>query len=113
MTQPFSTDEIARARSVPFRTVLEHLGAHVKLDKDYTPLDASRRSVRIQVGYRGRDYRLVVTGEKFVNELLPLDTPNRGGGGAIDFARHITGLGFVQSVKVCLDAIEAKREASR
>ncbi|MDK9704615.1 MAG: hypothetical protein OEL20_15885 [Sulfuritalea sp.] len=113
MTKPFSPAEIAQARSVPFRIALEHLGAHVKVDRDYTPLDPSRRSVRLQVGYNGRDYRLVVTGDKFVNELLPLDTANRGGGGAIDLVKHITGLGFVQSVKVCLDAIEAKQKAGQ
>ena len=113
MTHPFSPAEVAQARKVPFRTALEHLGAHIKLDKDYTPLDVSRRSLRLQVGYQGHNYRLVVTGEKFVNELLPLNAPNRGGGGAIDLVKHITGLGFVQSVKLCLDATEAKREAGR
>lgn len=109
MTQPFSGRETDKARSVPFRTVLEYLGAHVKQDKDYAPLDPLRRSVRLQVGYQGRDYRLVVTGEKFVNELLSLEVPHRGGGGAIDLVMHITGLGFVQSVKICLDASEAKQ----
>lgn len=113
MTQPFSPAEVAQARRVPLTTVLEYLGAHVKLDKDYAPLDASRHSVRLQVGYHGRDYRLVVTGEKFVNELLPLEAPNRGGGGAIDLVKHITGLCFLQSVKVCLDAAGVKQETGR
>lgn len=113
MTQPFSPSEIAKARNVPLRTVLEHLGAHVKVDTNYAPLDPSRRSVRLQVGYKGRDYRFVVTGDKFVNELLPVDRTNRGGGGAIDLVKHITGLGFVQSVKVCLDAMEATQGADR
>lgn len=113
MTQPFSPAQVVQARNVPFRTILEHLGAYFKLDKDYTPLDPSRRSVRLHVGYHGRDFRLVVTGEKFVDELLPLDIPSRGGGGAIDLVKHITGLGFVESVRVCLDAIEAKQEAGR
>ncbi|BBN90125.1 hypothetical protein [Azospira sp. I09] len=113
MTHTFSPAEIARVSSVPFRTVLEHLGAHVKQFKDYTPLDPSRCSVRLQVGYHGRDYRLVVTGEKFVNELQPLDTQNRGGSGTIDLVINITGLGFVQSVKNCLDAIKAKPKAGR
>lgn len=89
-----------------------HIGAHIKVDKDYAPLDPARHSERIQVGYQGSDFRLVVTGEKFVNELLPLDSPNRGGGGAIDLIKHITGIGFVQSVKVCLDAIGAWQETS-
>lgn len=109
MTQPFSPIEIARARRAPFRTVLEHLGAYVKADRHYTPLDPSRRSLRLHVNYNGRDYRLVITGEKFVNDLVPHDTPNRGGGGAIDLVKHVTGFGFVQSVKVCLDAIDTKQ----
>lgn len=50
-----------------------------------------------------------MTGEKFLNELLPADTPHRGGGGAIDFVRHVTGCNFVQAVKICLDAFTAGR----
>lgn len=113
MTQSFSPAQVVQVRNVPFRTILEHLGAYSKLSKDYTSPDPSRRSVRLYVGYHGRDFRLVVTDEKFVHELLPLDNPSRGGGGAIDLVKHITGLGFVQSVRVCLDAIEAKQEAGR
>ena len=112
-SQPFSHAEIAQARSATFKTVLDHLGAHVKQDNDYTPLDPARRSVRLQVGYQGRDFRLVVTGEKFVNELLPVETASRGGGGAIDLVKHITGLGFVQSVKACLDALAAQQVAGK
>lgn len=108
--KPFSSAEITQARNAPFRLVLEHLGAYVKVDKDYAPVDRSRRSVRLQVAYSGRDYRLVVTGEKFVNELLPLDAPNRGGGGTIDLVKHITGIGFVQAVRVCLEAIQAPQQ---
>lgn len=109
MISSFSPAQIAEARAVPFRAVLQYLGVHIKPDNDYAPLDPTSRGMRLQVSYRGRDFRLVVTGEKFVNELLPLDTPNRGGGGAIDLVKHITGLGFVHVVKVCLDAIEASQ----
>lgn len=109
MTRPFSPAQIAEARAVSFRAVLQYLGAYIKLDNDYAPLDPTSQSVRLHVCYRCRDFRLVVTGEKFVNELLPLDITNRGGGGAIDLVRHISGLSFVQAVKVCLDAIEARQ----
>lgn len=85
--------------------MLDQLGAYHKLDPDYTPLDPGRKSKRVQVNYQGRDFRFVLTGEKFVNELLPEGMPNRGGGGAIDFARHVAGLNFVQAVRVCLDAL--------
>ena len=109
---PWNTEQIAEARRVRFSTVLEHLGAYHKIDKDYTPLDPTRKSIRVQIGYQGRDYRFIITGEKFVNELLPEGSPNRGGGGAIDFVQHITGLGFVQAVNVCLDAEKSLSQGS-
>lgn len=101
---PWTTDQINQARRVPFIAVLTFIGAYFKRDHEYEPLDPSRRSVRLQVGYKGRDYRFIITGEKLVNELVPVEQPNRGGGGAIDLVRHITGFGFVQAVKLCLDA---------
>ena len=113
VTRPFSPDQIAQARAVPFRTVLRYLGAYVKVDEDYTPLDPARRCYRLQVGYQGNDFRLVVMGEKFVNELLPHNSSHRGGGGSIDLVMHIAGTDFVQSVKVCLDAIAPKRLAGQ
>lgn len=107
---PWSPNEISQAREVRVTAVLKFLGAHYKRDKDYAPLDPSRPSVRVHVSYQGRDFRFVFTGEKFVNELLPLDSPNRGGGGTIDFVRHITGLAFVQAVKICLEAAEGANQ---
>jgi hypothetical protein len=101
---PWDTEDIAKARGVRLSVVLDHIGAYHKIDPDYTPLDPNRKSIRVQVGYEGRDFRFILTGEKWFNELLPEGTPNRGGGGAIDFVRHVTNLRFVQAVKVCLDA---------
>lgn len=104
---PWNTDQINQARGVRFSVVLDHLGAYHKTDPDYAALDPTRKSVRVHVGYKGRDFRFIFTGEKWLNELLPDGALNRGGGGAIDFVRHISGLGFVQSVKNCLNALEA------
>ncbi len=101
---PWNTEQISQARQVPFLKVLDIIGAYYKRDLEYEPLDASRHSVRIQASYNGRDFRFIFTGEKWVNELLAPGTADRGGGGAIDFVRHVTGQGFVQAVKVCLDA---------
>lgn len=106
MIQPFTPIQIEGARNVPARAVLEHLGAYVKRDETYKPLDTSRHSVRLQINYLQRDFRLIFTGEKFINELLPKDDPNRGGGGAIDLVKHITGMGFLPAVKVCLEVVE-------
>ena len=105
---PWNTEQISQARRVPFSKVLDHLGAHYKRDMDYEPLDPRTRSIRVQVGYQSRDYRFILTGEKWFNELQPEGTPNRGGGGTIDFVRYLTGLGFVQAVTVCLDAGSAE-----
>jgi hypothetical protein len=73
----------------------------------YSALDGTRGSVRVHVGYERKDFCFILTGEKWVNELLPVKHPLRGGGGAIDFVRHLTGCRFVQAVKICLDAREA------
>jgi hypothetical protein len=102
---PWSQEQIDAARAVRFSVVLDHLSAYYKLDPEYSPLDPGRRSKRVHVGYQGHDFRFIFTGDKFVNELMPEGTPLRGGGGAIDFVRHVTGLNFVQAVKVCLDAL--------
>lgn len=102
---PWSQEQVDAARRVRFSAALDQLGAYHKVDRDYEPLDPGRKSVRVQVTYQERDFRFVITGEKFVNELLPEGAPHRGGGGAIDFVRHVTGCNFVQAVKVCLDAL--------
>ena len=104
MTGPWSAEEIAAARRVKFGAVLDYLGAYHKLGKSYAALDPSRRSVRVHVNYECRDFRFILTEEKWLNELLPQRHPERGGGCAIDFVRHLTGLGFVPAVKICLDA---------
>ena len=107
---PWSQEQIDAARTVRASVVLDHLGAFHKLDPSYEALDPGRKSKRVQVSFQGREFRFVFTGEKFVNELRPVGTPNRGGGGAIDFVRHVTGLNFVQAVKVCLDALTAAQQ---
>lgn len=104
---PWTTDEINQARCVPFVTVLDFLGAYYKPDRTYVPREASLGSVRIQVAYGGRDFRFIFSGEKWVNELLPKEHASRGGGGTIDFVRHITSCGFVPAVKICLDALRS------
>lgn len=102
---PWSQEQIDAARVVRFSAVLNHIGAYHKVDDAYEPLDAARRSKRVQVSYQGRDFRFIFTNEKFINELLPPDVTRRGGGGAIDFVRHLTGCNFVQAVKLCLDTL--------
>ncbi len=101
---PWTTDEINHARRVPFLTVLDFLGAYCKRDRDYVPRDSPHGGVRVQVSHEGKDFRFIFTGEKWLNELLPEGHSGRGGGGAIDFVRHLANCGFVHAVKICLDA---------
>lgn len=101
---PWKTAEIERARSVPFHVLLRHIGAYCKLDRTYKSHTALG-SIRVHVNHDGRDFRFVFTGDKWVNELLPPYRSDRGGAGAIDLTAHITGLDFVRSVKICIDAL--------
>lgn len=113
MAGPWSQEEVCVARQVRFSAVLVYLGAYHKVDRDFVPQDERRKSLRVHVNYGGRDFRFIFTGEKWLNELVPQGEAGRGGGGAIDFVRHLTGYGFVQAVKICLDAkasIEPSRE---
>jgi hypothetical protein len=105
--KPWDRHEIEAARSVPFHVLLRYLGAYCKQDRTYKS-HSQNDSVRVHVSYGGRDFTLVFAGEKWVNELLPPDHRVRGGGGAIDLAAHLTGMNFVCSVKVCLDANAAQ-----
>lgn len=105
---PWNTEDIKWARKTPFLAILDYLGAYHKRDLGYSPMDPKRGSIRVQVGYETKDYRFIFTGDKWVNELLPEGHSKRGGGGAIDFVQHVTGCGFVQAVKLCLDARNAK-----
>jgi len=104
MSGPWKDADIYRARSVPLLKVLAHLSDYIKEDYDYTPLDSSLGSRRFQVHCYKRDYRLILTGEKWLDELVDRGAVDRGGGGAIDLVMHLTAANFVQAVKVCLDA---------
>lgn len=104
---PWTDHDIRRARSVPLIRLLDHLCDFVKEARDYTPLVPSCGSRRFQVNCLNRDFRLIVTGEKWVDELVERGSSGRGGGGAIDLAGHLTGANFVQSVRICLDAADS------
>jgi hypothetical protein len=104
---PWTAEEIGRARDVPFYVLLRFIGAYCKVDRSYRS-QTSPEGVRVYVNHNGRDFRFVFTGEKWVNELLPPTLRGRGGAGAIDLTAHITGLDFVRSVKVCVDALNGE-----
>ena len=99
--KPFSSIQINRARAVPLRAVLDALDCYVKQDAEFKP--RSPNSVRLEVNCRGRHFRFVLTGEKWLNELIDRDAPKRGGGGALDFYQHLTGEKFIDAVSACLE----------
>lgn len=102
---PWTPEQIQQARNVPLLKVIRYICDLVKEDRAYQPLDSCRRSRRFQVNCQKRDFRLIVTGEKWVDELQPRGTSGRGGGGAIDLASYLMGVNFVQAVRVCLEAV--------
>lgn len=104
MTGPWTDADVFRARSVPLLKVLSHVCDYVKEDPDYTPRDPATGSRRFQVNFHRRDFRLILTGEKWLDELVNRGAEGRGGGGGIDLVMHLTGANFVQAVKVCLDS---------
>lgn len=106
MTCPWSASDVQKARNEPLIKLMSHICDLVKEDREYRPLDSSRRSCRLQVNCQKRDFRLILTGEKWVDELQPRSTSRRGGGGAIDLASYLMGLNFVQAVRICLEADE-------
>jgi hypothetical protein len=101
---PWQQAEIERARSVPLLAVLAHVAAYVKEDLEYTPRNTSRDSRRFHVSCNDCEFRLILTGEKWFDELVGGTSSRRGGGGAIDLVMHLTGMNFVRAVKACLDA---------
>lgn len=104
MSSPWSASDIQQARDVPLLQVLSHVCDYVKEDRDYVPRDTSTGGRRFHVNCAKRDFRLILTGEKWLDELTDRKAANRGGGGAIDLAMHLLGLDFVQAVRICLEA---------
>lgn len=104
MSGPWSPSAICSARRVPLLKVLLYVSDYLKEDPDYSPRDPSTDSRRFQVNCQKRDFRLILTGEKWLDELMNSGVEGRGRGGGIDLVMHLTGMNFVQAVKICLDA---------
>ena len=89
---------LQRLRCLPALDCLQALGAHLKVDRTYVPRSAIATQ-RIHVSAAGRDWELLVEGEKFY------DTRGQvGGGGAIDLVMHLWGLKFKAAVAMRLEA---------
>jgi hypothetical protein len=85
---------------------LAHVADYFKEDLEYTPRDSSRGSRRFHVSCSNCDFRLILTGERWFDELVETTSTRRGvgGGGAIDLVMHLTGMKFIRAVKACIDA---------
>lgn len=110
MGGPWNPSDISKARRVPLLKVLSYVSDYIKEDPDYTPRAPSTGSRRFQVNCQKRDFRLIITGERWLDELAQRGAKVRGGGGGIDLAMHLTGMNFVQAVKVCLDADSQEKQ---
>lgn len=106
VTSPWSESDICRARNVPLLKILRHVCDYLKEDNNYTARNPSLGGRRFHVNCSKRDFRLLLTGEKWLDELVERGSANRGGGGAIDLVMHLKDVNFVQAVRVCLDAAE-------
>jgi hypothetical protein len=104
MNGPWTASEVQQARNVPLLQVLHHVCEYVKEDRGYKPHAAASGSRRFHVNCSKRDFRLILTGERWVDELVGRNATSRGGGGAIDLVMHLQRFDFVQAVKVCLEA---------
>ena len=103
---PWTAQDVSRARSVPLLKVLIHVCDYLKDDHTYTTTAPSSGGRRFHVNCLKRDFRLILTGEKWLDELVDRYAGNRGGGGSIDLVMHLIGINFVQAVRVCLEAAE-------
>lgn len=93
MRRSFDPVTLARLRAFPAERALPRVAAEVKADSSYRPIkyQASRRwQVRTARG----DFEILTTGPKWYDTRA-----RRGGGGAIDLAMHLLGVGFVDAVR--------------
>jgi hypothetical protein len=106
---PFTQEQISLARQVPLLSVLDALECYIKQDSEYRPTNRDAGSIRVEVSYLGKNFRFILTKEKWINELMDRDMPGRGGGGAIDFYKHITGASFIAAVSACMEIVIARK----
>jgi len=84
---------LARLRALPAEAALRRLALDLKADRTYLPIKhpGSRRwHARTTQG----DFEILTTGPKWYDTRA-----RRGGGGSIDLAMHLLGLGFVAAVR--------------
>ena len=93
MSRHFSAAVLDQVRAVPLTSVLEGLGYHIAIDRDFVPTKDARSQRWLVDSARGAT-ELLVTGPKWFDTRV-----SRGGGGAIDLVMHLERLSFVSAVK--------------
>ena len=89
----FDPVTLAELRRVPAEVTVRRLALDLKADPDYLPIkDSGSRRWRVRTT-RG-DFEILTTGPKWYDTRA-----RKGGGGAIDLAMHLLGLGFVAAVR--------------
>ena len=89
----FDTVTLARLQAIPAEVALVRLATEVKPDRTFRP-NKDSASRRWQVLTERGDFEILTTGPKWYDTRA-----RRGGGGAIDLAMHLLGLGFVDAVR--------------
>lgn len=90
---------LERLRCLPAMDWWQALGACFKFDRTYGPRLATGTQ-RIHVSAAGRDWELLVEGEKFYDTRAQVG----GGGGAIDLVIHLWGPKFKAAVAMLVEA---------
>ncbi|KVU21409.1 hypothetical protein WK64_31975 [Burkholderia ubonensis] len=95
---PVDNSELQRLRGLHVLEVLDRLATHVKLDRDFSPRQATSTR-RVRVNAAGADWELLVDGPRFYDTRA-----SRGGGGAIDLVMHLWRVPFKKAVAMLRDA---------
>ncbi|TMU74142.1 hypothetical protein FGJ01_13825 [Hydrogenophaga intermedia] len=86
--------ELERWRALPSVDVLASLANYAKQDASFVPR-SGQVSIRWHINAGSREFELLCTGSKFWDTRA-----NRGGGGALDLAMHLHGVGFKQAAQL-------------
>ncbi len=93
--RPVDNLNLERWRAMPAVIIIQSsLCDHAKPDPSFSPL-TSHSTSRWHVSAGGRDFELLCTGAKFFDTRA-----QKGGGGAVDLAMHLFGVGFRQAAEL-------------
>uniref|UniRef100_E6PQB1 Uncharacterized protein n=1 Tax=mine drainage metagenome TaxID=410659 RepID=E6PQB1_9ZZZZ len=86
--------ELRRWRELSAADVVVKLATYAKRDAAFVPIK-NPATRRWHVNAQGQEFELLLTGSKFFDTRM-----ERGGGGAVDLAKHLLGLDFRRAVEI-------------